>query len=256
MEIQLIRHATLLVSFAGRRLLVDPMLGAEGTMDPVRNATPETRIPMRPLPLDGEELKALLAGIDAVLVTHTHQDHWDAAAVDLIAHERTVFCQPPDRDRIIGAGFTDVRPVDHGLGWDGIDLVRMSGHHGTGEIERAMGPVSGFILGAPGEPTLYLAGDTIMCAEVETAIQDHRPAATVVNTGAARFLTGDPITMTATEVEAVAALDPTMAVVAVHMDTVNHCHLTRTALREHLGQSPVGSQVVVPEDGDRTVWLA
>ena len=95
-----------------------------------------------------------------------------------------------------------------------------------------------------------------MCPEVVAAVREHSPAATVVNAGAARFLTGEPITMTATEVEAVADLDPTMAVVAVHMDTVNHCHLTRSALREHLGQSPVGSQVVVPQDGDRTVWLA
>lgn len=255
MEIQLIRHATLLITYADRRLLVDPMLSPEGALDPIRNATPEARIPMRPLPLEGEELDALLDGVDAVLVTHTHQDHWDVAATRLISHDRTVFCQPPDQEAIAGAGFADVRLVARTAEWDGIEIVRTGGQHGTGETGRAMGQVSGFVLRASGEPTLYVAGDTVMCAEVETAIRDYRPAATVVNAGAARFLTGDPITMTATEVETVAALDPTMAVVAVHMDTVNHCHLSRTALREHLGQSPVASKVVIPEDGDRTVWL-
>ena len=255
MEIQLLRHATLIVTFAGRRLLVDPMLSPEGSLEPVPNATPETRIPMRPLPFDPEELGALLDGIDAVLVTHTHRDHWDGAAAERIPHDRTVFCQSTDQDRIVGAGFGDVRPVGKTMRWDGIEVHRTDGQHGTGETARAMGPVSGFVLRAPGEPTVYVAGDTVLCPEVELTIRDHRPAATVVNAGAARFLTGDPITMTATEVEAVAALEPTMAVVAVHMDTVNHCHLSRSALREHLGQSPVGSQVVIPEDGDRTVWL-
>lgn len=256
MDIRLIRHATLVVTFAGQRLLIDPMLSPEGAMDPVGNATPETRIPMRPLPLDDDELTALLDGIDAVLVTHTHRDHWDSVAAERIPHERTVFCQAGDRDAIEAAGFTDVRPVEAAGQFGEIIIVRTEGKHGTGEIGAAMGPVSGFVLAASAEPTLYVAGDTVMCPEVVAAVREHRPAATVVNAGAARFLTGEPITMTATEVEAVADLDPTMAVVAVHMDTVNHCHLTRSALREHLGESPVGSQVVVPQDGDRTVWLA
>jgi hypothetical protein len=57
-----------------------------------------------------------------------------------------------------------------------------------------MGRVSGFILKAVGEPTMYITGDTIWCEEVKKALDIYRPEVTIVNAGGARFITGDPIT--------------------------------------------------------------
>jgi hypothetical protein len=37
--------------------------------------------------------------------------------------------------------------------------INLAGH--TGAIREAMAPVSGFVPAAPGEPTLYLAGDRL-----------------------------------------------------------------------------------------------
>ncbi len=39
-------------------------------------------------------------------------------------------------------------------------MSRTSGRHGSGQIGEQMGAVSGFVLAAAGEPTLYIAGDT------------------------------------------------------------------------------------------------
>jgi L-ascorbate metabolism protein UlaG (beta-lactamase superfamily) len=134
--------------------------------------------------------------------------------------------------------------------WQDIVFTRTGGRHGTGEIGQKMGPVSGFVLQAAGEPTLYIAGDTIWCEEVAQALTTHQPDVTVVNAGAAQFLTGDPITMTAENVCQVCRALPKTRVIAVHMEAINHCLLTRRQLRERLEQERVSAQVVIPADGE------
>lgn len=251
MEVRLLRHATLLVTVGGRRLLVDPMLSPAGAMDPVANAGDDRRIPLVDLPLDEAALAAFLATVDGVLVTHTHRDHWDARAAELLRRDLPLFCQPPDAATFAAAGFTAVTPVEETARWGDITLARTGGHHGTGEIGRRMGPVSGFVLRAAGEPALYIAGDTIWCPEVVNALGAHRPDVVVLNAGAAQFLTGDPITMTADDVIAVCEAAPAARAIAVHLETVNHCRLTRAALRAALDAAGLAGRVSIPADGER-----
>jgi L-ascorbate metabolism protein UlaG (beta-lactamase superfamily) len=113
-----------------------------------------------------------------------------------------------------------------------------------------MGPVSGFVLQAEGEPSLYIAGDTIWCDEMAEALRTYQPAVTVVNTGAAQFNVGGPITMTAEEVVAVCRELPTTHVIAVHMEAVNHCLLARAELCQTLEIEGLSAQVIIPADGE------
>jgi L-ascorbate metabolism protein UlaG (beta-lactamase superfamily) len=251
MEIRLLRHATLVVDIAGTRLLVDPMLSRAGAMDPVGNAASTARIPMVELPLDDDALGDLIGTVDAVLVTHTHRDHWDARAIELLPKDVPLFCQPPDVTAIGGAGFTDARDIDDTFDWRGIHLSRTGGRHGSGELGKQMGPVSGFVLRAPGEPVLYIAGDTVWCAEVETALREHAPDVIVLNAGAAQFLSGEPITMGMADVAAVCRAAPEARVIAVHMDTINHCLLTRRDLARGLREMGLADRVMIPADGER-----
>jgi L-ascorbate metabolism protein UlaG (beta-lactamase superfamily) len=253
MQIQLIRSATLVVSFAGYTFLVDPMLGPAGSMDPIESTPNPRRNPLVELPFDAQTLDNLLARIDAVLVTHTHRDHWDPAAIELLPKGIPILCQPDDEARIRTDGFAEVLPVDARLMWRDIELIRTGGRHGTGEIGRQMAPVSGFALRAAGEGALYIAGDTIFCPEVEEALLKYRPDVTVVNAGAARFLIGDPIVMTVEDVVRVCRTLPTTRVIAVHLEALNHCPLTRNELREKIREEGLLSRVEVPEDGARQV---
>jgi hypothetical protein len=139
-----------------------------------------------------------------------------------------------------------VRPVVGVIDLLGIAVARSGGQHGTGEIAEAMAPVSGFVLSAPGEPVVYIAGDTIWCDEVGRALTTHAPDVVVVNAGGARFNEGDPITMTPADVIDVAEAAPGAQVVAVHMDAINHCVDTRADLL----QAADGGSILVPEDGD------
>ncbi len=250
MQLQLIRHATLLIQFGGRRLLVDPMLSPAEAMDPIPNAANALRIPMVELPLDDAALADLLATLDGVLVTHLHRDHWDDRAQALLPKNVPILCQPGDEETFEAAGFAAVLPVEDGITWAGIDIQRTGGQHGTGELGRLMGPVSGFVLRAPEELTLYIAGDTIWCDDVAKALTGHAPNVVVLNAGAAQFLQGDPITMTAADVISVCQAVPQADVIAVHMETINHCGLTRAQLASEVAAAGLSERVTIPHDGD------
>jgi L-ascorbate metabolism protein UlaG (beta-lactamase superfamily) len=246
MRLRLIRHATLIVGVAAKRVLVDPMLDPQGRRDPVRNSVPARRNPLCELP---EPAEVVVSGVDGVIVTHLHEDHLDDTAVDLLRKEVTVLCQPPDEGVLRDRGFSDVRPVAGCAEWETISVARTGGRHGTGALAESLAPVSGFVLSAAGEPTLYLAGDSVYCDEVVAALDEHRPDVVVVNAGGARFVTGDPITMTADDVVAVARHAPDATVVAVHMEAINHCRETRADLHQRLHDEGLDGRVVVPEDG-------
>ena len=87
-----------------------------------------------------------------------------------------------------------------------------------------LAPVSGFVL-----DDVYLAGDTVWYEGVEETIERHRPRVAIVNAGGAEFAEGGLIVMGIDDVREVVARVPT--VVAVHMEALNHCFLTREALR-------------------------
>jgi L-ascorbate metabolism protein UlaG (beta-lactamase superfamily) len=223
------------------------MLDDAGARPPIQNSPNPRDNPLIPLPIAAEEL---LQGVDAVLVTHTHSDHWDATAADRLPKPISFFGQPEDQAKFRTQAFSNVQPIQGSLTWKGITIHRTGGQHGRGEIGKAMAPVSGFVLRADGEPTLYIAGDTIWCGEVQKALHEHKPDIIVVNTGAAQFLEGDPITMTADDVITTCKAVPSTQIVAVHMEAINHCLLTRADLAFQLEAARVIQQVAIPNDGD------
>ncbi|WP_127487118.1 MBL fold metallo-hydrolase [Paenibacillus ehimensis] len=246
MKIQIIRHATHYIEYDGKKLLVDPMLSPAGAMPPVANTPNSFANPTVNLNVPVSHLLQA----DAVLLTHTHPDHFDAVAAALLPKDIVFFCQPEDAGKLRDQGFRDVRPVESDIAWDSLSIVRTSGQHGTGEIGKRMGPVSGFVLNAPGEPVLYIAGDTIWCPEVEQALAQHKPDVVVLFGGSAQFLQGGPITMNKADVAKVAGAVPDAQVIVAHMEAWNHCLLRREDLRAYTAGLGLAERVLVPEDGE------
>ena len=90
MDLQLIRNATLRLRFAGVEFLIDPMLGVKGSIRAMGDST--ERNPTVDLPCPIAEV---LEGVDVVLVSHMHPDHFDEAAFGVVPRDVPVFCQPP-----------------------------------------------------------------------------------------------------------------------------------------------------------------
>jgi L-ascorbate metabolism protein UlaG (beta-lactamase superfamily) len=254
----LVRHATLVLDYAGRRLLVDPMLGDEGSAPAIEDSPNQRPNPLVPLPFPADEL---VADVDAVLVTHLHADHWDEVARRKLPRNLTVFAQnEADAQAIRADGFTDVRPLSAqgDTLFDGIRIAQTRGQHGSDTVMAAigarMGEVSGLVLRHPDEPTLYIAGDTVWNAHVADALAAYDPDVVVLNCGDAQVPGLGPIIMDLDDVAHVVRAAPRATIVASHLEAVNHCMLSRAALRAWVDTQDLVARVRVPDDGEACVF--
>lgn len=133
MKVQLIRSATLRVTYGGHLFVVDPFLAAKGTVRSFAEIAPN---PIVELPCTPEEA---VAGVEMALISHLHVDHFDDTAVALLPKGLPILCQPGDEEKIKEKGFTAVTPITHSHTWQGITFTRTPGQHGTGEGDSAWG---------------------------------------------------------------------------------------------------------------------
>jgi len=251
MHVQQIRNATLVIDYAGKRFLVDPLLAGQGAY-PGFAGTANSHLanPLVGLPVS---LDALL-DVDAVVVTHLHADHWDEAARRLVPRGLPLFAQnEADAAALRADGFADVRLID-GAVFEGIALRRTGGQHGSDQvmavIGERMGEVSGVVFSHPIEPTLYVAGDTVWNRHVEDSLAAWKPDVVVLNCGDAQVPGLGAIIMDQHDLARVAQAAPQATIIASHLEAVNHCVLTRAALRGFLDTEGLLGRVLVPEDGE------
>ena len=254
-QLQQIRNATVKVTYADTTFLIDPMLSKKGTYPGFEGTyRSELRNPLVDLPMSVE---AVLDGIDAVIVTHTHLDHWDDAAQELLPKDIPLYTQhQADADMIRSQGFTDVRVLSDKAEFGGVTLSKTGGQHGTDEmyalpeVATFLGDAMGVVFQAPGHKTLYLVGDTIWRDEVDQALADYQPQVIVLNAGYALLNGFDgSIIMGQDDVLRAVQAAPEATIVATHMDAINHMALSRDALKSYVEEHSIQDQVEIPEDG-------
>jgi L-ascorbate metabolism protein UlaG (beta-lactamase superfamily) len=249
MKIQLIRNATMKITYGGRTILTDPMLAPKDDFEPFAGIA---RNPTIELPCQVEEI---VEGVESVVVTHDHPDHFDKTASTLLSKEIPFFCQPHDEARMADAGFRNVIPVVASHAWEGITIARTDGLHGTGKIVELTGAVSGFVLQADGEPTVYWVGDSIWCEQVENTIHTFKPDIIITHSGGAEIPGYGYIIMDDEQTITTAKAAPEAVVVAVHMEALDHCRVSRKTLRKKADQEAISSsRLMIPEDGE-TIFL-
>lgn len=249
MQLYLIRNATQRFDYAQKILLLDPYLAAKHSRPSFTGASPN---PLVDLPCSPAEV---IAGIDAIVVSHLHSDHFDPAAQSLLSKELPLLCQPEDASEITAMGFQAVIPVSDTLRWNGITITRTPCQHGTGSVLEEMGQASGFVFQAPNEPTVYWTGDTVWCAAVAEVIARTHPD--IILTHSCGAMWGDHIliVMDAAQTVAVCRAAPESTVVAIHMEALDHATVSRETLRAYAeAQGIRPEQLLIPMDGEKLIF--
>ena len=254
-QVQEIRNATVKVSYADTTFLIDPMFAPKGFYEGFPNTyRSQLRNPLVELPL---KVETILQDVDAVIVTHTHLDHWDDQAQQAIPKDLPIFVQnQQDQETLKAQGFKDVRVLTETV-FEGVKLRKTGGQHGTDamyripELKMGLGETMGVVFEAPGHETIYLVGDSIWRPEVEQTIQTMKPDVIILNAGNA-LIDGfkESIIMGKEDVYRATQQAKNAKVVAVHLDAINHMSLTREQLAQYVKNKGIQKQVLIPIDGE------
>lgn len=250
MKIHQIRNATIIVEYAGKKILVDPMLSDKGAL-PTTYIPAKTwnfkRNPLYDLPISKTEI---VKDLDFVFLSHLHFDHWDNAAKDVLPKGIKIFVQDlSDKLKIEKSGFTNVEILTENSAFGEIKLSRTKAQHGKGFMLRLAGFVCGLVLKHPTEKTLYIVADTVWYEGVQEALDQHKPEIVIVNGGDNQFFFGGQLIMNKKDIYEVHKAIPNATIVVTHMEGVNHNTLTRKDLKEFLNEKGISDKVNVPEDG-------
>ena len=253
MKITQIRNATVLIEAAGHRVLVDPMLAPQGALPSLKYLGGQRRRnPLVELP---EGADALLASATHALVTHCqkgHFDHLDRAGKRWLRERQLpVLCMPDDAAYLRQRGLNV--QVLNGEGASAVlggQVTPVPCLHGRGWIGRLMAHGHGYVIEWPGEPALYVAGDTVLTDEVLGTVRRLGPeSVSVLPAGGAAMDLGSELIMDADQaLRAVAAGRGRFLL--NHLEALDHCPTRRDELRAEACRRGLAGRVRVPADGE------
>lgn len=255
MLFQQIRSATSIVSFGGKRFLIDPMLAPANTYPIVPDApvcgrgNPTIELPCRP-----EDL----FDVDAYIVTHWHFDHFDEVAMRILPKDIPLFAKnEKEAQASREVGFTDVRVLkEEGIEFEGISLYKTPCDHGSGDLVtehfyqlvQLTDEACGLIFKCKNEPkTFYLAGDTIYYQGVVNTINRFNPNVIAVNAAGAQAPKGHALIMNEYDVWALMSDFPELEVIATHVEGVSHATVNRKMLADFAKNKGL-SKLFIPQD--------
>lgn len=231
-------------------VLIDPMLGDQGIMPSFTFFRHKARKnPTVPFP---ENSKLILEKVTHCLITHQHPDHIDSKAVKfLIEKNIPVTCSVMDEKIFKKKGLNVVETLKY---WEkksflGGTIEGIPAKHGYGFVAKPMGNVLGFYIKLPNQKSIYLSSDTIYTTSVDKVLTEYKPDISVLACGAAQFDIFKQVIMSVDDI--IRFVKTTSGtVIANHMESINHCPLTRKNLGEILIKNNLINKVLIPEDGE------
>jgi L-ascorbate metabolism protein UlaG (beta-lactamase superfamily) len=259
MKIHHLRNATFVIESGINFILVDPMLSRKGQLPTFTyfRHTPE-RNPIVDLP---ENALQILDKVTLCLITHaqkfgvellTHTDHLDSPGKSFLKKKNIpVVCREQDalyleKNGICVKSRLRCWQAEELLGGE---ITAIPARHGHAWIHNFMANGVGFFFKLPGEPSIYISGDTVFTDNVKRALTEFKPDIAVVAAGGASLDIGGSILMPMDEITAFIQMAPNK-VVANHMDALNHCPTTRLMLKQKLEEKKLLSKTFILRDGE------
>ena len=216
---------TALLEYAGLRIVTDPTFdGPQVYEDPNETTLVKTAGPA----IARQDLGA----IDLVLLSHHgHKDNLDWEGLELIAQGIPTLSTRQAANDLFGGsviGLDNWESYDFGV----VTITAMPALHGPPGSEPLVGPVIGFMLEAPGEPTVYVSGDNASLPLVRQIADRFAPVdIALLFAGAARVEEIDAdLTLNSTDAATAAESLGARLVVGLHTEDWTHFSHTREQL--------------------------
>lgn len=250
LKIHHIRNATMILETEKDVILIDPMLGDIGIMPSFTLFRHKARKnPIVSLP---KNITSILNKVTHCIITHQHPDHIDKAGVKfLIKNNIPITCSIKDEKAFIKRGLHVTQSLKY---WEkqkflGGTIEGIPAKHGYGFVAKTMGNVIGFYIKLPNQKSIYLSSDTIYTESVDKVLKKYKPDINVLACGAAQFDLFKQLIMNIDDI--LKFIKNTQGkVIANHMESINHCPLTRKELKKILTQHQLINKVLIPEDGE------
>ncbi|WP_062053325.1 MBL fold metallo-hydrolase [Aquimarina longa] len=250
LNIHHIRNATMVLETENEVILIDPMLGDVGIMPSFTLFRHKARKnPIVPLP---HKVNSILEKVTHCLITHQHPDHIDSKGIQfLIKNDIPITCSIKDEKALTKRGLNIVQTLKY---WEeqtflGGTIEGIPAKHGYGFVSKLMGNVIGFFIKLPQQKSIYISSDTIYTESVDKVLKNYKPEISVLACGTAQFDLFNKLIMDMNDILKFVK-NTSGKVIANHMESINHCPLTRKKLREILIKNSLINKVLIPEDGD------
>jgi L-ascorbate metabolism protein UlaG (beta-lactamase superfamily) len=248
------------------RVMTDPMLGPRGPDAFVLPMHPSTGQENAHFTRYTATPHTSFDGLRAILVSHTHNDHVDVKAKEVLPKNLPVVVPPSGAETMRAAGFTDVRVLDWGqsltidTGGTRLEIHAVAAHHAHDpDLDHKIGRVNGYVLafsGNGGSYKTYWTGDAVLSEEMKTI--------------ASRFGTIDLLlphlggvggdgglgkrTMDSEEAITLTRWVNPLRVIPIHHTTFSHYREPIEALEQRAAEADLAAKYVFPVEG-RTVPL-
>jgi L-ascorbate metabolism protein UlaG (beta-lactamase superfamily) len=222
MTVTYVGGPTAILEYAGLRLLLDPTFDPPQTYDSDGEPLTKTAGP--------GVAAADLGAIDAILLSHhEHEDNLDSSGRELVLRTLTLSTAKAGVDLgkpVIGLDCWEEYRIGN------VTVTAAPALHGPPGAERLVGPVIGFMLEAPDEPTVYVSGDNASL-ELVQQIADRFPSidVAVLFAGAARAPSiSAALTLTSVDAAKAAQILGAPRVIGLHTEDWAHFSESRADL--------------------------
>ena len=225
---------TAVLEYAGLRLVTDPTFDAPQTYaEPGSTALVKTQGPAIP--------RSELGPIDLILLSHHgHKDNLDYEGLELLATGIPTLSTPDAANELFGGGLIGLDNWEsYELGH--VTITAVPALHGPPGSERWVGHVTGFVLQAEGEPTVYVSGDNASIPLVQQiADRFGEVEIALLFAGAARVPSIDgQLTLTSEDAYRAATVLGASHVVGLHTEHWEHFSESRAQLEQAFAASDV-----------------